>query len=213
MREEKRQLIVKMTEADRDRLEQFREVPETAPHGTGKAGATRPRPQERQPQRRRASKGDGRLPRLAGEPVSPPAGERAELRRETDPSRRANLVGDMIKDPRKRAESLERRGPGRWSLSPTDLDAVLGVLEKHLSERSICSAQRLAELQAGTWRHAALLELAFSPDRPEGCLPQPIRTLLQRLPNGCWNPSATRRSGKRLAKGILSSGRQPCSIS
>lgn len=94
-------------------------------------------------------------------------GQRDDLRRETDPSRREKLVRTYLKEQQDQADitSPAKGAKAPKGLSAKDLDGVLGVIEDAMRKRQMLSPSEIAQLEKkqGLARHTAILDLAFRP--------------------------------------------------
>jgi hypothetical protein len=132
-------------------------------------------------------------------------GQRQDLRSETTPEGRERHVRRIIAEQQERAEHLaSRRGRYREGLSPADLDAVLGVVEKHLREKGPRSSPQLEELKTKTGlpRHAAIWEMAFGRrpgerGRGPGMLFPPSEPLIQEMLEQITNADQKRMASRR----------------
>lgn len=92
-------------------------------------------------------------------------GQREDLRKETDPSRREKLVRTLLKEQQDQADltSPAKGAKAPRGLSAKDLDAVLSVIEDAMRKRQTLSPSEIEQLEKkhGLARHTAILDLAF----------------------------------------------------
>jgi len=162
-REQRRQRIAAMSDAERARLKRnlarFQALPEAERKRIRELDAALAADQQAGGDLRRVME---RYTRWL-ETLTP--GQQEDLRKEADPQNRERLVLRLMKDQQERADPTGGRGGAR-GLSAKDLEAVMPLLEQTLVAEGELTQGELKD-KSPLERHVRILEAAFPRNRPD----------------------------------------------